>query len=209
MDTGLQSSFIPKRPITPTAANAKVTVSFFTIIALVLFFVALAGSIGVFFYERYLTQNIASADADLVRAQGAFDPNAIKTMIRLDSRLTSAKSLLTSHIALSPLFDILGKSTLKRSVRFKTLDVSVGDGKVSLTMKGQATGFTAIALQSDSFGKDKRLQSPLLSDLALDQTGAVSFTFTATIDPSTLAYKMVQMNEPKTQSDTASSVTTP
>ena len=130
-------------------------------------------------------------------------------MIRLDSRLTSAKSLLTSHIALSPLFDILGKSTLKRSVRFKTLDVSVGDGKVSLVMKGQATGFTAIALQSDSFGKDKRLQSPLLSDLALDQTGAVSFTFTATIDPSTLAYKMVQMNEPKTQSDTASSVTTP
>lgn len=191
METGLQSSFIPKRPIVQTVGPTRVTVSFFTVIALVLFFVALAGSLGVFFYERYLNQNIAEADADLVRAQGAFDPTVIKTMIRLDARLTSAKTLLASHTALSPLFDILGKSTLKRSVRFKTLDVETAPDKISLRMKGQATGFTAIALQSDAFGKDKRLKNPLLSDLALDPTGAVSFTFTATIDPSVLVYKNV------------------
>lgn len=176
----------------PISSPSRVTVSFFTVIALATFFVAIAGSLGVFFYERYLNQNIAAADADLVRAQGAFDPNAIKTMIRLDSRLTAAKGLLSSHTALSPLFDIIGRSTLKRSIRFKTLDVSNTDGKIALTMKGQATGFTAIALQSDSFGKDKRLKNPLLSDLALDQNGAVSFTFTASLDPSVLSYKSVQ-----------------
>jgi hypothetical protein len=192
MDTGLQSSFIPKRPMMPSSAPTRTTVSFFTVIALVLFFVALSGSLGIFFYERYLNQNITSADADLVRAQGAFDPNAIKTMIRLDARVSTAKGLLASHTALSPLFDMLGKSTLKRSVRFKTLDVTVAPEKISLSMKGQATGFTAIALQSDAFGKDKRLKGPLLSDLALDQGGAVSFTFTAAVDSSVLSYKNVQ-----------------
>ncbi|MEN9614038.1 MAG: hypothetical protein RLZZ347_345 [Candidatus Parcubacteria bacterium] len=183
----------------PTSGPVRTTVSFFTVIALVLFFVALSGSLGVFFYERYLTQNIATADSDLVRAQGAFDPTVIKTMIRLDARLTSAKALLGSHLALSPLFDILGKSTLKKSVRFKTLDVTVAPDKISLSMKGQATGFTAIALQSDSFGKDKRLKSPLLSDLSLDLSGAVSFTFTASVDPAILAYKTVQSSRTTSQ----------
>ena len=189
MDSGLQSSFIPKRPIAQSVGPTRVTISFFTVISLVLFFVAVAGSLGVFFYEKYLGQRIAEADADLVRAQGAFDPTVIKTMIRLDARMTSAKTLLASHTALSPLFDILGKSTLKQSVRFKTLNVESAPDKIALTMKGQATGFTAIALQSDAFGKDKRLKNPLLSDLALDPTGAVSFTFTATVDPSVLVYK--------------------
>jgi len=45
-----------------------------------------------------------------------------------------------------------------------------------LSMSGTATGFTAVALQSDEFAESEHLRDPIFSGLAVDETGRVSFT---------------------------------
>ncbi len=188
MDPRFQSSFIPKKPIVSAGTRAPSTINLFSLLATVIFIVAIALSVGVYFYRGVLEKQIASSAASLDRARAAFEPDTINQIIRLDTRIETGKSLLKSHVAVTPLFDFLSAATLK-SVRFRDFNFSyLAPDKIGVTMKGQAASYAAVALESDLLNSKKQLKNTILSDMALDAQGTVTFGVSTTIDPSLLSY---------------------
>lgn len=191
MEPKFQSSFIPKGPIGTPATFSSTNQSkggLVGFIAIILFVLAVAASLGVFAYNFYLTSSIAKMGTNLEAARATLEPESIKEITRLNSRIVSTQELVSNHTVLSPLFDFLESSTV-RTVRFNEFTYSSGEKGLTLAMKGQARGYTAVALQADIFSKSQYIKNPVFSDLSLDTNGNVIFSFKATLDPSIISYK--------------------
>ena len=213
METKFQTSFIPKRPIVPVGglnmpAPRSHTSSLFMTLAGLIFIISLVSAVGMYFWKSYLLSAQASYKTQLVEREKQFKADLIEELKRQNVKIDAAKQLLASHVAMSQIFDIIGRLTIE-DVRFLSMDVSggkdVNDG-VKVSLKGYGTSFSAVAFQSDvlgqleQYGLRKVVKNPILSDPSLDSTGSVSFGFTATIDPGSLSYA-----KSITTSDSASS----
>ena len=166
----------------------RAPINLLSLIAVVIFIVALAGAGGSFFYQSYLSGRITSDEQSLNLTQGQFDPATINQIIRLDSRLNIAGSLLSQHVALSNLFAALESSTIQ-TVRFTNFTFALDDqNNLTLTMTGEAVGFSDVALQTAAFNKTPYFKNLTVSGLSLEPTGAVSFSVVMTVDQSLLAY---------------------
>jgi len=188
MEGRLQTSFIPKKPVV-TETQTQSSVSIVLLISVIIFIISCSASVGVFAYTQYLNNQITTNKATLVKASEAFEPALIEALIRVNDRLDSATTLLTSHASPSIIFSEIESYTLQ-SVRFKSFQyMTANDGTLSVAMKGQAKDFTSIALQSDVLAKSRHFKSPVLSNLTLLSDGSVSFDFRALVDPSFVSYK--------------------
>lgn len=188
MDPQAPASFIPKKPLVETHAAAGAGASIFTLVSVLLFVLALVSAGGVFAYTGILTASITGKDASLKAAEGAFEPNVIAELGRLDSRLIETKKLLASHLAPSGVFDFLSTITLTQ-VQFTSYSFKKqADGSASISLQGTGDSFSTAALQSDQFGSTRLLRDVVFSDVAISQTGKVSFSVTATLDPSLYLY---------------------
>lgn len=198
MDPRLQTSFIPKKPITATAvSHSPRTINLLSLIATILFIISIALAVAVFLYQNLLLKQIESDKASLDRAQGAFEPELIQQIIRLDSRIETGKTLLKSHLAITPFFDLLASVTLK-SVRFRDFSFSyLAPDKILVTMKGQAQNYAAVALESDLLNQQKYLSNTVLGDLALEPTGTIAFTVSTTLNPALVSYKAPSIQTPQ------------
>jgi hypothetical protein len=157
-------------------------------LAVFIFTFAILLSLGVFGYEFYLKANISKMTGNLATARASLEPETIKQISDLDSRIISTRDLLESHIVLSPLFDYLENSTLK-GVRFTQFQYQTTEKGLELSMRGQARGYSAVALQSDIFNKGQYFDEPIFADLDLDERGNVTFSFRALVDPSIVSYQ--------------------
>lgn len=201
MDGSSQTSFIPKRPISPSPISYENRgVSIVTIVCVILFFGAVALSVGSYLYKGILTKQLATKKADLEKAKKSFDLETIQALKRLDIRMQSAETLLQSHIAFSSYFSLLEDSTLK-SVRYTSLSIqdtkdSGSAGAVTearplnFKLVGVAKGYSGVALQSDLFTRirSKGVLEPVFSGLQLNDKGQVGFTAEALIDRKALQY---------------------
>ena len=192
MDPRFQSSFIPKKPITAGVKPKGASVNLLSLISIIVFIAVVAGAVGVFFYQNYLNGSIVSDKQSLDLAQGQFDIATINDIIRLDSRINVAgggqNSLLTKHIAVSNLFAALQSATVQ-TVRFVNFNFSAANGNaLALNLSGSAQSFSDVALQSSSFNRTPYFKNISVSNLSVDQTGAVTFNMTMTVDPSLLVY---------------------
>ena len=160
----------------------------FMLLAISIFVISIALGVGVFFYEKIIESSIESKAESLDRAQAAFEPGLIRELSRLSARIDSSKDLLNSHTALSAFFEHLEKVTLQ-TVRFSNLSISEEDGKTALSMNGEAESFSSIALQDQRFGDSDIIVEPIFSNLSLDASGNVTFSFFASIDTSRIAYE--------------------
>jgi len=194
MDFGTKTqatSFIPKNPIvsdTPSGYKRQ-TVSIFTLVSLIIFISSVALGAGVFIYEGYLKSSLAKKQSDLEKARASFDPALIKDIRRVDNRIEHAKEILSRHAAFSAFFETLEKSTLQ-NVQFKSFDLSFPsqNENIKISLKGLAKSYASVALQSDSFNNTKGIKNPIFSDLNLDQSGRVSFSIEASLDPEDFKY---------------------
>lgn len=188
MDPRFQTSFIPKKPIVSQPDRAPSAVNLFSLLATILFIVSLALSGGVFFYKQFIVKQITESKITLERAKDAFEPETINQIIRLDTRLDLGKKLLSSHQSVTPFFDFLSSVTLK-TVRFKEFNFAyLAKDKIQVVMKGQARNYAAVALQSDLFNAQKSLKNVIISDMALEAAGTVSFSVSATVDSRLVSY---------------------
>src|SRR5689334_9707206 len=114
MDTKLQTSFIPKKPLIPGTPGAKQTrhTSFVTVLLFLVFLVALSGAALVFAYTQYLQSRISTMEKSIQQAEASLDPALINEWVRLDKRIESSKSLLHTHLAISSFFTLLQTATL-------------------------------------------------------------------------------------------------
>lgn len=163
--------------------------SLFLLVSLFLFSGSLLLAAGVFLWKGSLARTIDSQKESLARNRDAFEPASIVMLQRLSRRLELSKTILANHLAPSQLFAVLEESTLQ-NVRFSSMDFTLDQtkGVGTLTMKGQARSYGAVARQSDVFAKASGIKNPVFSELNLDQRGNVVFTFTSAVDPSSLRY---------------------
>lgn len=216
MEPKFQSSFIPKGPLA-TAGVASSTSrtarrSILGVLAGIVFTIAIVLGLAVFGYEFYLNRNIGRMASNLAVARESLEPEVIERISNLDQRIISTKNLLDKHITLSPLFDYLGNSTL-RTVRFSQFAFQTTEKGLEVAMRGQARGYSAVALQSEIFNKSPYFKSPIFADLDLDEQGNVTFSFRANIDPSIISYRpteiapVVQTSAPQPAATTTSTTT--
>jgi hypothetical protein len=188
MDPRFQTSFIPKKPIAGESQSRVKTINLFVLISTVIFVASIATAVGAFLYERVVASQIEQDKETLNRAREAFDPELIRKIVRLDERIETSQGLLTNHIGVSNLFDLLEKITLK-TVRFKEFSLEhLAKDKTTLSMKGIAQGFVAVALQSDKFSADPLFKNTIVGDIALEPNGSVSFSVITSIDSAVISY---------------------
>jgi hypothetical protein len=203
MDPRFQTSFIPKKPIVSApGGGGPRTINLFALLATVLFIgtILLAG--GVFFYKSYLEKGLEADKQELAKVRKDDDPNLIKKVIRLDSRIVTSKRLIESHIAVSPFFNYLSTITLK-TVRFKDFDFSyLGKDNVTVSLTGEASGYEAVALQSDLLVKQQELSNVIIGDLSLKDSGRVEFRVTANVKSDLLSYAAMYKEDPKASTQT-------
>jgi len=190
MDSKFQTSFIPKKPIVASESLVRKSVDFFAIVATVLFLGSLVLAGTVYAWKFTLEKQVATSEASLVKAREQFDQAFIGYVNRLNSRIETSKSLLHNHVGASTIFGFLASHTLK-TISYSGFTYSYeADGTVKVVLTGLAKGYSTIALQSEEFGKQNQyIKSPIFSNLNPDQTGAVTFTLTALLDPNLISYQ--------------------
>ncbi len=208
MEPRFQTSFIPKKPLSPDDHRAgRRVVGFFSLGSLIIFISVLALSVGVFLYQQFLLQNINAMKRSLDRARAAFEPSLIAELRRLDTRIETAKKLIGVHVAATPVFHLLELNTLQ-NVRFSDFSyTATGGDSVSITMKGEARSFSAIALQADLLASRREVKDPVFSNLTPDKGGLVAFSFSGNIDPRVVLYQSTLDTTPPASPTTPNPVT--
>jgi len=220
MESKFQTSFIPKKPFVPVGSSQASPkhhgTSLLMTLAGFLFIASLAGAGGVYGYKTYLGSQQENYKIDLAAREQKFDIDTIESLKRSSIRIDTASKILTNHLAISQVFDVISRLTIAK-VRFLSLDVQAPtaqqSNEIKITLKGYGTNLSAVAFQSDvlgsleQYGLRKVVKNPILSDPSVEADGKVSFGFSATIDPSTLLYSRAVQGLPVT--DAVASSTTP
>lgn len=190
METRMQTSFIPKKPIVSEQEGGG-SISLFLLIGIIIFIVSLASAGGVWFYKDKLIKDIDENKINLVNARNSFEEDTINDLVRLDERIKQAEIIMGNHIAVSPVFTMLEKNVLQR-VRLKTMKLSyTADKTIKLDLTGTTKDYGVLSKQLDAFGSDNLksfIKQPVVSDFSPTQDGSISFSFTATVDPSLVTY---------------------
>ncbi len=196
MDGKTQTSFIPKKPITELKSKSS-GMSFFLFVSILIFLVSVGIAGWVYLEKQLLIRSITKDQETISTNKGSFDTATIDSIVELNSRINVAKGLLTSHVAISPIFNFLNQATLK-NVRFRDFNFSssltdtTGQKIVGIKMNGTARDFETVASQADGFGKaDWRniIRETKVTNLNINPDGTVSFTLSATVLPDFLTYK--------------------
>lgn len=195
MDQNFQTSFIPKKPIVKERVSNSQPVSILMVASIFILFTVLIASGGLYFYKGILSKNIADMQNTLALAKNRFELSKISELQVLDKRLNAATEILSKHVAISPIFTILEKITMK-TVRYTKFGYSFGNDKnvtVNIKMSGIARGYRDVALQSDLFTSNteanKNFINPIFSNLTLDASGNVLFELEFSVDPLFVNYK--------------------
>lgn len=187
MDPSVSGSFIPKKPLTSDARRLGGG-GLLTLLGLLCFVGSIAAAALVFGYHTLLMRNLVQSEQSLERAEGAFDSAVIQDLVRLDQRIDQAKSLLARHVAPSLIFSILAGITLER-VQFTSFDYELqSEGGAAIALSGIADSFSVVALQSDAFGASRELRDVVFSDIAVNESGRVTFTVRATVTTPNILY---------------------
>jgi hypothetical protein len=183
----VQTSFIPKRSLDTTPVRRADTVSVFTVLSTLLFFLSVILLIGVALWQRTLQAEINDVQKVIDVNEKQFSEDKIKEITNVSNRINAAQTILDNHLYTTNIFKLLEKNTVP-TVRFSkfSVDPSQTDKEsLKVTLSGQSTNYASIALQSYVFEK-LRLEAIMsgyeFSNLTLDQAGNVLFDLTATVD---------------------------
>lgn len=182
-----QTSFIPKKPLAEPVVRQKFTIGIFGFIGLIVFVLTAASAGGIYVYQKNIVQQLSDKQAQLNNARNSIESPFIDEAKTLGRRITDANEILSNHIIVSPIFQALQINTLKtvQFTHFQYETPQTPKDPIKISMSGIARDYTSIALESDQLAKNKNIQNPLFSGLALDPaTGNVTFSldFTVTSD---------------------------
>jgi len=191
MESGIQSSFIPKDAApavsAPRRADTAGLSEIFLLVAIVLLVASLALAGAVFLYKQYVHSSAESKVEQLQRAKAAFEPSLIQELTRLDDRMHAADIILKNHIAPTAFFRALEQTTLA-TVAFQSLTfLATEPQRMTVKLSGVARGVNSIALEGDIFSKSGVITNPIFSDISRQSDG-VRFTLSAIVNPIAINY---------------------
>lgn len=188
-ETKFQTSFIPKQPVTDEPRRGGGSSIFFLISFLLIIMTAAAGA-GVFIWNKTILSNIKKGEEQLVAHKNTFDSTTISQFTRLDNRIDAADTLLKNHISASGIFPRLQDGTLK-TVQYNSFSyTNAGEGKIIISMSGEARDYESLALQAKEFADPRfknSFRSPIFSSFSKGRDNVV-FTFSSGIDPYVIQY---------------------
>ncbi|MEN9582770.1 MAG: hypothetical protein RL641_724 [Candidatus Parcubacteria bacterium] len=197
MDQQLQTSFIPKKPVTEARAPvSRSSVSFFSVIATVIFVIAIVMLGGSYFYKFTLEKDRAKLANSIADNTTKFDKVFLREVTTLDKRIRAANEVLKKHTLVSPIFTKLEQLSLK-TVQFTKFELSPSatsaTGQINVKMSGRAINYAAIASESDVLAgndssKNTYFLNPIFSNLNLDDRARVSFDLSFSVDPELVSY---------------------
>lgn len=178
MPQRVPTSFVPKQPVrTVRRPQAEGPLNIFAVAALALLGAAIVLAGIVFGFEVYLKQIKDSKTQDLKVVQDSVDPQAVEELARLSQRLVVAQELLDNHIAVSTIFGMFERDTVK-NISFDDFELQTApSGDVEIKMKGVATTFNALAYQAVVFRENPFLRNQLFGDITVTDDGDVTFSF--------------------------------
>lgn len=209
MEPKFQTSFIPKKQNMSVSGSINTTAmqrpkvhgtSLFTVIAVIIFIISIAGVGGAYFWKYYLTSINDRYKNELAIKEKQFNINIIEKLKAINIQIDSAKNILRDHVAMSKVFDIIQKITISE-VRLSNMEVKKSDNGYSISMKGYGKNLAAVAFQSDvlaqleDYNLAKVLKNPIIGQPVLESTGLVSFGFSADINPGSLSYSQTILQD--------------
>lgn len=206
MESGIQSSFIPKdagKAVAPPRLERSGGLpDLLLLISIVLFVASCALAGGVFLYKQYLTTSAESKLEQLKTAQEAFDPKLIQDITRLDDRMRIADQVLSKHLAPTAIFLALQQATLA-TVSFTSLTIEAADpAQMTLEMQGIAQSVNSIALEADILSRHGVITNPIFSGITRQQDG-VHFSLSALVNPAAINYVALRSGATRAQQQEA------
>lgn len=186
MDTRIQTSFIPKKPV-DGSHSTKSSGGLLYLLGTVVFVVALIASALVFGYQKYLEGQIAKMEADLAQARQNLEPELITELSRADKRFIAAEEIINNHQTISELFNILESLTLQ-NVGFSSFGYKNDPMGMNFQLEGEARSYATVAYQAKVFSEDPRLINPQFSELDLSDEGNVVFSVKSGVDAKAVSY---------------------
>jgi hypothetical protein len=192
MEVKMQTSFIPKKPITQSRMEGS-GISLFLLLSIILFIVTVATAGAVWLWKKSISNEIEKEKTVLVAARESFGGDSgtktIEDLIRLSNRMQLSKDLLSRHLAITPVFTLLEKNIIQ-NVQLKIMKFSYADSdNVKITLSGVAKNYDALSNQSDAFGSESLISQPVVSDFNLNPDGTVSFNFNALVSSKLIYYE--------------------
>ena len=194
--SGIQTSFIPKKPLVSYGTKEKTGISgILNFIAIIVFVISLSVYGGGYLYKLSQESSIASIKLDLEKVKKDLESkdSLMREIIRFDTKLNTAGELLDNHVSLRKIFEYLEESTMK-NLSFNEFSYTNKDNqKIELDLGGEARSYSTIAWQSKEFvdarkSGDKDYTDIIFSDLNPGLTGNVVFKLSATVNPSLVLY---------------------
>ena len=198
MDPATPTSFIPKRPIVNEPVSEIRNTRSIGLFSLLTFVIVISVGLsyaGLYLYQKQLTDQIATLDTSIGDAKNELGSQFLVDMKRLNDRIEGVKSLIKTHVVISPIFEALQTSTL-RSVQYKTFgynlvtDSLTNNQTVSVTLTGVSKSYSTIALQSDAFESNNLIKNPVFSNLSInDKSGSIEFKLVFDVDINDLSFQ--------------------
>jgi hypothetical protein len=203
MEPKFNTSFIPKKSLQANVTGAPKTgggkdyvkrrsthgPGFF--LMLLIFILTIVSAGGIFGYTKITERNIDGLISRLQEAQNNFDPAAVDALTREGLRIKNAQRLLSSHVTLSELFDLLEAQTLKQ-VRYDTLTYSGLLGAIpTVQISGESTSFANVALQVEQYRISPSLNNPVVNELKRLVDGTATFGVGMQLNPRLILFPTV------------------
>lgn len=195
MASQFETSFVPQQPLLKVEGmtqrpNKPLNIPL--VIALIVFFVTLATSAGVYFYKEQTIKQVAAKGEQLKAAEQLFSVDKVNEYKNLQIKLTAAKALVDSHLIFSVIFDLI-ETKAAENIGLTSLGFGQDALDTSLTLTGQAPSYEAVYFQVQKWRESKPVVKNVeVTSLSLEQTsGIVSFGVKMTLDPSVFSNKTV------------------
>lgn len=202
-------SFIPKKPLAIKTERNTRPMSVLLFVSFGIFFISLALFGGLYLYNSNLKVVLEEKTKELEMEKKKADPaGIIEKAEKLQVKINSVKDLLNKHTALSRTFGLLEEVTLENVVlngltfekkeaeqavvRDEAQTASISNFVIKTS--GIAPSYASLAYQSDvlknEVKENQRIESFLISNPSLDQSGNVSFDIEVSVNPSFLLYEV-------------------
>lgn len=170
MPESTNTSFIPKRNPIKNSHSKAPRIFIGTLIIQIIFFAVLIAALGVFAYERKLSNDFEKEVLALSAVISSFSEEDMQKIIDLDTRLVQAKDRLTHTASIVSLFDAIEDSTVE-SIQIKSLEIKrLDDTKITIESEMIADSFDSVLFQRGVLKRDGKLSVTNISDLALQNS---------------------------------------
>ena len=181
----IQTSFIPKAPLTSAKPASQSSVGLMTVLGLILLLTSVAALGGAIAYKAVLAQEVENIKILIASKKDEMPAANLQDIERLNNSLTNANRLLDSHVSSNRIFKLLQDTTIP-AVRYTSFNFS----GTEVAVKGTARTYEDVAAQAKVFeGMTQSITSFAFSDFTVDQaTKIVSFNLALTVAPEAFRY---------------------